>query len=386
VSEYQYYEFLAIDRPLSDEQQAELRELSTRARITATSFTNEYQWGSFRGDPRRMMERYFDAFLYLTNWASRELMIRLPAKLLGLATAEQYCPGGSGAAAHAWAAGGNVIVSLYSGEEPPDDYWEDGPGSLASIANVRHEVASGDLRFLYLAWLLSVQSGDVKDDEIEPPVPPGMQDLSGPLQETADFLQLNEDLLAVASLDSPDIWEPLEPDGGLAAWIGQLPSAEKDGLLLSVAQGDAMGAQAVLLRRFRAENPATGDGAAPGRRSAGELRSSADAFRAQWQRALAEKRAQEEARKAQQAAAAYEKRLDHLAGREEAAWQQVSVLIETKKPAEYNKAVAVLADLRALSQRDGRAEAFAERFGALREQHLRKPSLLERFDRAGLAP
>jgi hypothetical protein len=24
-------------------------------RITATSFTNEYQWGNFRGDPRQMM-------------------------------------------------------------------------------------------------------------------------------------------------------------------------------------------------------------------------------------------------------------------------------------------------------------------------------------------
>ena len=39
MSEYQYYEFLAIDRPLSEQEQAELRELSTRARISATSFT-----------------------------------------------------------------------------------------------------------------------------------------------------------------------------------------------------------------------------------------------------------------------------------------------------------------------------------------------------------
>ncbi|MFI6991817.1 hypothetical protein ACI2LC_09125 [Nonomuraea wenchangensis] len=42
MSEYQYYEFLAIDRPLTDKQQAEVRALSTRAHITATSFTNEY--------------------------------------------------------------------------------------------------------------------------------------------------------------------------------------------------------------------------------------------------------------------------------------------------------------------------------------------------------
>jgi hypothetical protein len=35
VSEYQYHEFLAIDRPLDEQQRAELRALSTRARITA---------------------------------------------------------------------------------------------------------------------------------------------------------------------------------------------------------------------------------------------------------------------------------------------------------------------------------------------------------------
>jgi len=31
MSEYQYYEFLAIDRPLTADEMAELRALSTRA-------------------------------------------------------------------------------------------------------------------------------------------------------------------------------------------------------------------------------------------------------------------------------------------------------------------------------------------------------------------
>ncbi len=42
MSEYQYYEFLAIDRPLTSEEMADLRALSTRANITPVSFTNEY--------------------------------------------------------------------------------------------------------------------------------------------------------------------------------------------------------------------------------------------------------------------------------------------------------------------------------------------------------
>ena len=82
VSEYQYYEFLALDKPLTDEQRAELRKLSSRAEITATRFVNEYSYGDFRGSPEKLMERYFDAFLYLANWGTRRLMFRFPRALL----------------------------------------------------------------------------------------------------------------------------------------------------------------------------------------------------------------------------------------------------------------------------------------------------------------
>ena len=45
MSEYQYYEFLAIDRPLTDTEMGELRSISSRGEITPTSFSNEYNWG-----------------------------------------------------------------------------------------------------------------------------------------------------------------------------------------------------------------------------------------------------------------------------------------------------------------------------------------------------
>ena len=37
MSEYQYYEFLAPERPLTTAGQAKVRQLSTRAKITAAS-------------------------------------------------------------------------------------------------------------------------------------------------------------------------------------------------------------------------------------------------------------------------------------------------------------------------------------------------------------
>ncbi|MBT2480466.1 hypothetical protein [Streptomyces sp. ISL-94] len=67
MSEYQYYEFQALDRPLSGDQREALRSVSSCARITATSFTNEYHWGDLRGNPLTLVERYFDAHLYVAS-------------------------------------------------------------------------------------------------------------------------------------------------------------------------------------------------------------------------------------------------------------------------------------------------------------------------------
>lgn len=49
---------------------SELRAISTRADITPTRFQNYYTYGDFKGDPQKLMERYFDAFVYVANWGA----------------------------------------------------------------------------------------------------------------------------------------------------------------------------------------------------------------------------------------------------------------------------------------------------------------------------
>ncbi|MBS9376052.1 hypothetical protein [Rhodococcus sp. B50] len=117
MSEYQYYEFLVVDRPLNKRQLAEVRSLSTRARITATSFVNEYHWGNFRGEPRNMMERYYDAHLYLANWGTHRIMLRLPQGLLDLDVARDYCVADL---VTAWTTGEFLVLDLTSEDEDGD--------------------------------------------------------------------------------------------------------------------------------------------------------------------------------------------------------------------------------------------------------------------------
>jgi hypothetical protein len=195
VSEYQYYEFRAIDRTLSGREVAALRRASTRAEITPASFVNFYEWGDLKAEPSVWMEKYFDAFLYLANWGTHQLMLRFPKRSLDLETARRYCPGGP---AEARARGEFVILELTSEDDEAD--WEsDGNGLLSPIIPARAAILAGDHRALYLAWLLAVQAGDVDEDAPEPPCPPGLGRLTAPLRAFADFLRIRDDLIEGAA-------------------------------------------------------------------------------------------------------------------------------------------------------------------------------------------
>ena len=146
MSEYEYYEFQAIDRPLDAAEQAALRALSTRARITATGFVNHYEWGALKADPQCLMERYFDLFLYLANWGTRRLSIRVPARLLDVRALERFFPDDE--IANVWTAGPHAIVDIWRDEIDQDD-WDGGGGWLAALAPLRGDIMQGELRRLH---------------------------------------------------------------------------------------------------------------------------------------------------------------------------------------------------------------------------------------------
>src|SRR6266545_3651759 len=120
VSEYQYYEFVALDRPLTAAEMAELRSISTRAQITPTRFFNEYHWGDLKADPADLLARYFDVHVYFANWGSRRLMLRLPRAAVDMAQLRAYLAGGPASLA---TTGEHAVVDLCSETDEPEDDW-----------------------------------------------------------------------------------------------------------------------------------------------------------------------------------------------------------------------------------------------------------------------
>lgn len=251
MSEYQYYEFQALDRPLTQREMRELRKYSTRAAITDTRFVNHYEWGNFKGDTSVWMRKYFDAFLYYANWGTHRLMLRLPSGALDVKTAKRYL-GARSVSAHRK---DNIVILDFGADDDSGNWAEDGDGSglLSSLIALRSDIVSGDHRALYLGWLSAALRGDLGDNELEPPVPPGMTTLSAPLKALADFLYVSADLIQVAAMRSQPMDQKMTRRR-LERWVTTLPESEKTALLCRLVTEEGRSVRAEMLQRFRNAN------------------------------------------------------------------------------------------------------------------------------------
>ncbi len=353
MSEYQYYEFLAVDRPLTQDQMDDLRAYSSRARITPSSFVNVYNWGSFKGNPDKWIEKVFDAFLYLANWNSRQLMFRVPKTLLDPDTASAYSVEGN---LSCRVKGEHLILSFYSEEE--EDECTEAEGRLASLIPLRTDVMHDDHRCLYLGWLLGVQNEELDDDAIEPPVPPGLGDLNAPLDSLVDFLLIDRDLIAAAAEQSNAVpaFGPSTED--IARWVAELPSKDKDAVLMKMIDGDDLHIAAKLRQRalseIRGARKTGSESRSNSRRSVDQIVARAEVIAEERRKKKSEQAAREKARLERERADRRRKHLESLSGKESDLWTKADMLISTKQPKRYDEAVSVLRDLYDLADMRGK--------------------------------
>ena len=379
MSEYQYYDFRAIDHALTKTEMAALRAISTRAVITTTSFTNHYEWGDLKADPLKLLERYFDAFLYVANWGTREFNLRLPQELVDFKQLKSILPGKS---AHVRSAGKFVIVSFESEVESDDD-WDDGTGWMGSLVSLRSDLLRGDLRCLYLGWLHSVECHEFSEDTLEPPVPAGLRELSAPLDSFIEFLGIDGDLVEVAASASAPLKEgPSRKE--LATWIQGLPENEKDSLLIDFLSESSERCRLELLQRFRRENGVAANHGAIERRTVNDLLTESRVRSDERANQLRANRAEDVARKKAKDEADRAVYLEGLVKREKAVWKQVEAYIEKRQPKDYERAVILLVDLHDLAVRQGDEAGFQLRMEELRKTHAAKSAFLGRLAKANL--
>jgi hypothetical protein len=379
VSEYQYYDFKTIDRALTDVEMDALRSISTRAAITPSSFTNRYEWGDLKADPLELLEKYFDAFVYLANWGTRRFWIRLPAACVDETQLAAMLPGDA-----AWIRRAEEHLIIGFDSEADLDDFDDGTGWMGSLVSLRSDLLRDDFRCLYLGWLVSVQNGELAEEEVEPPVPAGLGELSSPLYSLIEFLGIDEDLVQVAAATSSPLGAGPTPNE-LHAWIRNLPDQEKNELLVTAALESGERWRNELMRRFHEQNkPITSPISDRIRRNVSDLLTAAQAGAKAREQRLEEERAVQAARRKAQEEAYRARYLDELVKREQATWHQVAMHIQKRQPKEYDKAVQLLSDLRDLAVRQDREPKFEAMLEELRATHSAKASFLYRLSSANL--
>lgn len=366
MSEYQCYEFQTIDKPLAEEEQAVMRQLSSRVVLTPTSAAFTYNYSDFRGDPKKVLAQYFDAMLYMANWGSKQLMFRFPQEFIDL---EQIKPYSVEEMISFSVVGQHLILNIYFYEEGGGD-WIEGEGWLSSLIPLRADLLQQDYRLLYLAWLKAVPLEGLADFVPEPPVPAGLGQRSPALQQFIELFEINEYLIQAAAETSRPLTLPSAEQ--LSQAIGQLPQEERDAFLLRLAQDEAHLSVALNRRLQELSGSPRSVQAAP-KRTVGQLFQAAQQVRTQTHRKQA---AEAEAKRVQE--------LEALARRGDQPWQEVETLIQKSQSKAYDEAVQLLVKLRELAIYQGQEAIFQQRLSWIYGQYRSRTSLLRRLRQVGL--
>lgn len=380
MSEYQYFEFLAIDRPLSAREMDHLRAISTRARITPVSFVNEYNWGSLKADPVDFMRRFFDAHVYLANWGEAIFMVRLPLEAIDEKTLEPFCT-----TSHLtveklpnhWLLTWSLLGETE--EYDPFDFIEE-TGWMARLAPVREELLRGDLRSLSIGWLRAMTTGEAGVDAVVPAAMNGLQEWTGAQMALAEFLEVDKDLLAGAGMESRPGQSAEADETVFDTWLDQLSQPEARQYLRQLLAGQGVRAEREVKRRFTAWQATRGPVEQGRRRTVADLRQLAE--RAREQRMLEEAGARREAEAVRKKLRDF--RLAQLALDFPKAWKSVQAEAGKGHASAYDAACQQLVDLRDAYDRQALSASFQAEFRLFLNEHRRRKALVTRLVKAGL--
>jgi len=381
MSEYQYYEFLAIDRSLDPSEMAALRRLSTRAEITSTRFQNEYNWGDLKGSPDKMMEKYFDAHVYFANWGTYRLMLRLPKESMDKRTLIPYVIDDFFSFRYT---GDHLILEWMRNDEAQDGDWADPEGWMAQLIPIRDELERGDLRALYLGWLQGVNVGNIAEDDDEPQVPAGLGSLTAAQSSLAEFLGIDADFLSAAALASPSPQDPSQSERKMSEWVAGIQRKKAEDYLLLLLQGRSRQAERTIRQDFTAslrDHCLTEKGDSLEKtRSVAELLEEVDRSRAK----RIERDKRERLRKLEERRRQRERYLTELAKDFGGHWKQAHELAARGIASAHDMARDLLVDLSEAYSLERKQDEFSREMAGFRATHARRKALMKRLDQAGL--
>lgn len=348
MSEHQYIEFRAIDRPLTTSELAYARKQSSRAEISAWSFKNEYNFGDFRGDVNGLLQRGYDAHLHYANFGIRKIALRLPS---GLPFSKNVWKQYVGPEGLTWKPdhggdGGILTLAPYYDAGDLDEVWEFEP-CVAAAVSLRRRLMLGDLSVLYLLWLVaSIDCKEEPNQVAEPPVPAGLADLESDATAVLDFFGLDAHYLAAAAEASADRAQRTSLYEAASHWVQSMDDADAKSLLIDLLGDESASVKSTAIARMIVESEAPAGDTVDSGRTCQQLIDRAEQLReAEHNRIEAERRAAAQRREAK-LARERQGRLDRMADDPKKWFRDVDRLVSARGTANYEEAAERLDELR----------------------------------------
>ncbi len=374
MSEYQYYEFAAIDGPISDEGLRYARGCSTRAEVSRIRWKNVYHFGSFHGSEDTLL-KYYDAHFYIANWATVRLGLAFPNGTIALEALQPYLIEGERYedTLTIKRIGDRLIVWWDYNE---DGGWSStsGEGLIEELMGIREELMRGDYRALFLGWLADFHPDEWQDSRdaevIMPPIPSGLDQLSPALAELIKHFPVDTDALSVAATMSQASMQERVP---MKAILEKLSEPEMRALLARVAEG---GGQGVMAELNRLASP-------PAKTSPGQTISCIDfaskAIKARKERL--KKEAAAETAKRQREAERLKQHLASIFERAGSIWPEFDPLMAQKISSAYDEVANRLQELRDAYAQAANIGVFQQKLVEFRTRYSNRPAMLRRIEK-----
>jgi hypothetical protein len=371
MSEYQYYEFAAIDGPISDEGMRYARGCSTRASVSRMRWQNTYTFGDFHGSVDTLL-KYYDAHFYIANWGSARLGLAFPKGALPTEAIQSYLRKGSQYenTLTVKETGNRCIVWWECNPEEGGD-WTDGEGLIDELMGIREELMRGDYRALFLGWLADFNPEEYENSKdgkaVMAPVPAGLDHLSPALKALIEHFPVDHDALVVAA----GLSQASTPDRiPMASVLEGLGVSEMRTLLARVADGGGPGVMNELnrLTHLRVQ-------------TAGQTKKCTDfAAKAIETREVSQKKkAEAAAAKRQREAELHRQNLASIRQRADAIWSGLDLLMDQKIASAYDQAASRLEELRDAYAQAGDTGGFQQKLAAFRLRYSNRPAMLRRI-------
>lgn len=258
---------------------------------------------------------------------------------------------------------------------------EDGRGWMGRLVSLRDELLRGDLRPLYLGWLVGASASEIDEDALEPPPPPGLSRLTAAHRSLVEFLEIDQDLLAAAAFgDKPA--HVATDESHMDDWIANLPDSERGKIIKMVMTGHSPEAERQLKSRFISwqKGRRVDDELSPMRRTVAGLRELA--------KSAAETRKQRESVQRNKAhaqrQAKRESYLRTLADDFDRYWQVADECAERGIASAYDDAKRILVDLADSYTLSAFRTDFDLRLAQFISKHRKRSALVRRLVECGL--